>query len=288
MSIRLIYDFVDIEVPYMTYPGGEVSLLNQINPVNVDCEIYAQIKNENDFAAVRLLKDVLDRNHKRQKTIKLTLPYVPYARQDRCIADVKGNQAHALRVFTNVLNSLKFDLVEIWDPHSDVAHALIDNCVVRPMYHFTRFLGTDCALLSPDLGAAKKIEKVAEKQQITSIAYGLKHRDPSSGILTAPEIINEEALAGKHVWICDDICDGGRTFLNLAQVVNCSKILSLNLFVTHGIFSNGIDGLLDVFDEVVCANLMVDQTKLFRSNNKNFSMQQKHGLSMFYPVKVTA
>ena len=49
-----------------------------------------------------------------------------------------------------------------------------------------------------------------------------------------------------NVVVVDDICDGGRTFIELLKAsptLDCGK--SLSLFVTHGIFSQGTKPLFD-------------------------------------------
>jgi ribose-phosphate pyrophosphokinase len=50
--------------------------------------------------------------------------------------------------------------------------------------------------------------------------------------------------------ITDDICDGGMTFIHVAQRLKALSAERVVLFVTHGIFSKGLgvfDGLIDHF-----------------------------------------
>lgn len=52
-------------------------------------------------------------------------------------------------------------------------------------------------------------------------------------------------LSGLTAVITDDICDGGATFIGIAKELrrlNCHKVV---LYVTHGIFSKGIEVLMD-------------------------------------------
>ena len=51
--------------------------------------------------------------------------------------------------------------------------------------------------------------------------------------------------------ILDDICDGGRTFIELAKELR--KVYGecyIALVVTHGIFSKGLDVILEHLDDV--------------------------------------
>jgi ribose-phosphate pyrophosphokinase len=63
-----------------------------------------------------------------------------------------------------------------------------------------------------------------------------------------------EELAKKDFLIVDDICDGGRTFIELAKVLRPWTTGKIYLYVTHGIFSNGLDVFNSLIDGVYTAN----------------------------------
>jgi ribose-phosphate pyrophosphokinase len=51
----------------------------------------------------------------------------------------------------------------------------------------------------------------------------------------------------------DDICDGGRTFIELAKELRGMGAEKVHLYVTHGFFTKGLsvfDGIIDVVDAV--------------------------------------
>ena len=57
-----------------------------------------------------------------------------------------------------------------------------------------------------------------------------------------------ESLEGRTAIITDDICDGGYTFIKVAEQLKAKGASKVILFVTHGIFSKGLDvfeGLID-------------------------------------------
>ena len=63
-------------------------------------------------------------------------------------------------------------------------------------------------------------------------------------------IVHKEDLGGHDAIIVDDICVGGRTFIEIAKILkkrNCGKI---TLMVSHGIFSNGLEVFRDLIDEI--------------------------------------
>jgi len=48
---------------------------------------------------------------------------------------------------------------------------------------------------------------------------------------------------GDRVLIIDDICDGGRTFIEITKLLLQAGVESVSLHVSHGLFSQGIDVL---------------------------------------------
>ena len=198
-----------------------------------------------------MLKDALDRWMDIRR-FELRLPYVPYARQDR---DSLPGEAIAIRVFANLINSMGFSRVYITDPHSDVTQSLINNVKVTPQ--FSKFMVGNCfdsnydAVVSPDAGALKKIGLVSKVTGLP-VVEGFKKRDPSTGELSGFGYNGD--VRGKKVLIVDDICDGGGTFVGLAKELLEGGTKSVSLFVTHGIFSKGLEVFDGVLDTVYTTN----------------------------------
>jgi ribose-phosphate pyrophosphokinase len=99
----------------------------------------------------------------------------------------------------------------------------------------------DIVLVSPDAGANKKTFEVA-KYFSTNFIRADKLRDLTTGQIKET-IVYADDLTGKTAVILDDICDGGRTFIELAKVLKAKGAAKVILFVTHGIFSAGLDPL---------------------------------------------
>jgi hypothetical protein len=59
--------------------------------------------------------------------------------------------------------------------------------------------------------------------------------------------------------IIDDICDGGRTFIELAKAI-LDKVpdAKIYLIVTHGLFTSGFDQLNEYFEKVFTTNSYAD------------------------------
>lgn len=75
-----------------------------------------------------------------------------------------------------------------------------------------------------------------------------KKRDSNTGVITGT-ISKDDAYKGKDCWIVDDICDGGRTFIEIAKLIR-NDVKSLHLAVSHGIFSKGLEELNQWFDSI--------------------------------------
>lgn len=249
---------VHTEITYFTYPGGEIGL-GPIPPDEVST-ITALLYSAADREALALLRDALDRRG--YKHLRLDMPYIPYARQDRAIVGLKANESLSVKVFARFINSLGFRTVTVADPHSDVSPALINNCFVihrnEFMPHVFNALGrlqytrADMVLVAPDAGALKATFGIAREYGIETVLTAEKKRDMSTGQITGTSIHNAAAADGKHIIITDDICDGGRTFIEIANAFSDAHVepASLTLYVTHGIFSKGVKCLLEHFDNI--------------------------------------
>lgn len=236
------------DVNMFKFSGGEtqVSFKNP-STSHEDClvRVFAYIM-DGDIMPLALLVDAIRRSIK-NPTIELMLPYLPYARQDRVM---NSGEALAVKVFADMLNSLKLDTVVVCDCHSDVGIALLDNAkndsTLDPQF-FTLAKHWD-AIVAPDAGALKKTLKYAKTLHINDFIRADKTRNVATGEITGTEVYGD--VAGKSVLIIDDICDGGRTFIELAKVLKEKGASKITLHVTHGIFSKGKEVFDGIIDEV--------------------------------------
>lgn len=245
-----------------------------------DVTVNVRVESVNrDIIRIGLVKDALDRMDKVNK-INLDMPYMPQARADRVFG---VSMPLPLKVFTDILNSFKFDSVKVVDPHSDVTSALLNNVIVVPQhevftnYGFMRiseeFLAANPILVSPDIGASKKIYDLAKAVRKPDFIQALKIRDVMTGKIIKCEVQCED-LGGHNVLIADDISDGGASFKHLAKLLkeehNAGKVM---LYVTHGIFSKGLDVLEDYIDLIGVNNIIGNY--ITRKDITNFNHRQK-------------
>ncbi len=234
-----------LEPGRFVFPGGEVQVSIELPGDEISAlRIDAHLRCSDDVLSLLLLTDAL-RRQAGNAPISLNLPYVPYARQDRVC---NPGEALAAKVFCNLINAQNYAAVSILDPHSDVVPALLDRVhVVDASVPLARVIGrpefaAGVTLLAPDAGARKRVSGLARKLGIADVAYAEKTRCTRTGAITGMAV--PESLPSQPVLVVDDICDGGRTFTELAARLREQTGEALYLYVTHGIFSKGVEELL--------------------------------------------
>lgn len=232
----------EIQFESFTFSGGEPHI--KINP-NFDIlksiTITHRLNSFNDLGLLCLAVDALKRMEAKLET--LIIPYFPSARQDRVM--VKGEPL-SVKVYADIINSLKFKKVIVFDAHSEVTPAVLNNAEAITNHKFVekviQEIGNDVLLISPDGGALKKIYKVSEYLGGLEVVECSKSRDVKTGKLTGFKVYVDD-LQGKDCLIVDDICDGGGTFIGLAEELKKKNAGKLYLSVSHGIFSKGFEDL---------------------------------------------
>jgi len=232
------------------FSGGEVNIKvpNSKIPYVTSANIVATIHDTEMLMALLQTVDALRIKYNKLEKIELIMPYAPYARQDRVCND---GESLSCKVFANLINSCDFNRVSIVDAHSDVLPALINNCtnldvlsVINRIEPLRRSLqAKEYVICAPDFGSTKKVEKVAKAFKHETIIQGTKKRDLATGELSGFGAYGD--CTGKDILIIDDICDGGGTFVGLAKVLKTLGAKSVSLYISHGIFSRGIDNLVD-------------------------------------------
>jgi len=173
-------------------------------------------------------------------SFSLHVPYLPFARQDK---EIKNNLTFGLHAFAKLLNNVGFDHVTAVDVHNpDVTKGLINNFKNIPVDNLHEDLVDKLQpdfLVFPDAGARERYIYAKWRPHIVFE----KERNQETGQITGhrlvPELSATTDLGGKKLLIVDDICDGGATFLSIAKAVQVHKDCTLDLFVTHGLFSKG-------------------------------------------------
>jgi ribose-phosphate pyrophosphokinase len=251
-------------IDYFIFSGGEfqVKLLNKI-----DTERATLTWKPTDAGEIALLLlTVSALKHMGFYDIDLDVLYLPYARQDRVCSI---GEAHSLEVICDVISNLDVSVVRLWDVHNkEKTLELLDSHLVvhiNPWEIFGRFQIladfdlSNLILCAPDDGAYERVADVANQHTQTTPVVMAKVRDPETGKIQGMKWgKHNRTVEGWNVLIIDDICDGGATFLQAAQILKEQGAVNLYLYVTHGIFSKGLDLLQEYFKHIYCHHVLHD------------------------------
>lgn len=248
-----------------TFSGGEPHLKITTDLTNVKNVLITQRVNSfNDFGLLLLAIDAVKRFNVSE--IDVFIPYFPAARQDRLMV---CGEPLSVKVYTEILNNSGVNKVYVYDAHSEVTPALLNNCINYDNHLFIEKivseLPKDLVLISPDGGALKKIYKVAQYLKNYGVVEASKSRDVKTGKLSGFQVYTAD-LKGKDCLIVDDICDGGGTFLGLAQELKNKNAGKLYLAISHGIFNKGFDNLNEFYEKIYVTDSfrMIDNESLVK------------------------
>ena len=259
-------DLSDIKFKVSKFPDGQqtIELLdyhycNNSEKVIIISRLNSFIDLELIICATQALKNIGFFH------IELSITYFLGARSDRQF--VEGGINYLKQVICPIINSQGYEKVYVFDPHSDVIEACVNNIQKNNNHDLVR-LSIDCIkgkrgknkdllVVAPDAGAIKKTYEVCKKLELQNVIIASKIREMISGNIVKTEIPKIDNNI-KKIIIIDDICDGGRTFVNLAKEIKKQTDKPIYLIVSHGIFSAGFDELLSVIDEIYTTNSFKD------------------------------
>lgn len=234
-----------------TFPDGQRHIsLDLTEKTFMHATIETSIASADDLFDVLLAKDALSASG---YMVSVDIRYLLGARMDRRI-DAK--QPATLEVVARMINLAGFHRLRVLDPHSLASLTLLNAEAVYPTTALLTVLAhyseEDTVIIAPDAGATLRVGNMLKLAgRAFEIRQGTKKRDSQTGKLTGFGIDVPERIQTKHCLILDDICDGGGTFEGLAGVLRSHGAQSVDLFVTHGIFSKGA---LTGLDTVYCTD----------------------------------
>lgn len=283
--IKLSLNGTDIPFQHFQFPALEQHIrINEgafVDAVHIGCnnaQITVKYSGDEDLFGMMLLADAVRRLHLKiaedeaELFLSLNIPYLPHARQDRV---ANAGEPLSIKVVADLINSQNFDVVYCADPHSDVASALIKNISIRTMTDIVGDLVErfdipeidNTILVAPDAGALKKVRDAAEVFGFKRVVCAEKVRNTETGEITGTRVNFSDHVGNKNFLILDDICDGGRTFIELAKVLRPLTDGKINLCVSHGIFSKGADVFVGIIDQVFTDNLIGEPHSIIEEIN---------------------
>lgn len=258
----------DVPLHFTRFPGGEVGVAlpparwQYTNANTKRGVIKLDYQGDQDLISLLMLTDAVRRACP-DVILSLVMPYFPYARQDRVC---NPREALSAKVIADLINSQNFASVLCYNLHSDVSVALIDRLVHRTMNDLAFQVATGhskAILVSPDAGANKKVFDFAKTRGFPDVVRADKVRDTLTGEIKETKVYSDH-VGDRDFLILDDICDGGRTFVELAKELKKLTTGKIYLYVTHGIFSKGAEVFEGLIDGIYTNNLMGDKHPLIQ------------------------
>ena len=236
------------------YPGGELQVrLNKEIIENLKESdfviIIANIYNSDDVMKLLLLQSAIDSvtQHIVPSNKATVIPYLPYSRADRRF--VEGD-CLGKSVFLNVIKSI-WSMVYTIDCHSSAFDKDYFDIPVDELLKSKIVVLADepINILFPDLGAKNRYGSIFSDMPGANIFFCEKKRDPVTGKFLGFKVPTDIDKNLETI-IIDDICDGGGTFIGIANELKMSRE-KLSLYVTHGIFSKGLEELSKWFSNII-------------------------------------
>jgi ribose-phosphate pyrophosphokinase len=257
--------FKPYTIPFKTWnfpskeTGFKLEIPDDVKLDKSDFSVLWQYEGDHEVMILGQIRDALYDYSGGNAGVSLVMPYLPHGRQDRRCHKGEG---HSLGVFASIINSMSFHTVVTFDVHNPVvfndlfANALNVNqatCASNMSEKYDYFI-------APDAGAAKKIGDHNDvRSGRTKVFVMSKQR--IGGKVVYNEAPSDEIPEGSSVCVMDDLCDGGATFLALAESFGkerLSKFEKFDLYVTHGLFTNRetFEKLSKIYGKIWVLNLV--------------------------------
>jgi len=204
-----------------------------------------QYEGDHELVTLAQLTDLMSLHRNGAEYPILVVDFLPYGRQDK---DITNETTFGLFTFLRLLTHMLIQGVATTDVHSInaklLAQALGLNFInAFPHAEIRRAIdeSESTVLCFPDKGAMVRYSSHFDMPAI----YCEKVRDQLTAEILSLELKSDIDLTGKNVIIIDDICDGGRTFIEVTKLLRSKNVGRVTLYVSHGIFSKGTQILLD-------------------------------------------
>jgi phosphoribosylpyrophosphate synthetase len=198
--------------------------------------------------------------------IDLSVQTMPDQRADRI--EMPG-MTNAAMISAVLLGNIPAHRLRVYDLHSDVARTVLENTCKEDQKELEIYEPLDCFTIALD---DDNIDPDIRIQHVVAVDKGARHRAETIAKHFGAQVIyadkkrvdgkvvghvldgtpDRPIYAGDQIWIVDDLCDGGATFISIAKLLrNCFTFGDLNLYVTHGLFSKGKEELFQHYTTVL-------------------------------------
>lgn len=230
------------EIKPTLFPDGTHQVWHLPEPLLYrDPVVTWNFESENELLHLMSLRALFN-----NRPMSLHVPFLPWARQDRMI---DNDLTFNFDVLAPLINSLHCEVVTAVDVHNvEAAKRVLNNfrnISVADIQADVMRRVSPHYLVFPDAGASARYGYLKLHPHIVFD----KDRDLATGEVKGvkperwPKFPEKTAVT---LLVIDDICDGGKTFIKIAEWIKTSgggllgqNVFTLYLFTTHGIYSQG-------------------------------------------------
>lgn len=255
-NLIVIRDHISDHFNLITYPDGQrnIKLNLELLTVKELISIKCSVKSFSDLEVLSCVIGALRNNDFYIQTLEFV--YLFGMRSDRSF--LKGQPNYFRDVVAPIINSYNIREIYMYEPHSDISLCAINN---SSKYYFNINYHPLIISNSSNLFFICG-DKSTTHFMGNSVCYFNKtrngndiHVDLHQDILEALKALREDV----SIIIIDDLCDAGGTFIAEAKYLREKSVKNkLWLYVYHGLFTKGLDPLLEHFDKIICTNSYQD------------------------------
>lgn len=257
----------NIDYSISRFPDGEVQItlgeFSHKDEINVKCRITSA----EELFLLMQVSDILVRHGMR---FSISIYYLMGMRMDRVMS---FDRPYTLNMVVHILDNLGAYGIYLFCPHSNTALDLFRFTSVAQINPdkldiMVNTTFKDYQIVLPDSGAVER----ADMDDIPEgIVIGEKVRNVTTGKIESIKIKNPEVINGRPLLIEDDLCDGGGTFVGLAQAIReIDPKADVNIVVCHMVNSKGIENLSKNFNHVWFTNSYKDWKNEFEKQSIPF------------------
>lgn len=232
-----INKFVHFEIT--KFPDG-TSQVWKIDPEPIssyfDYEVLWMFENEAELFHVCQLGILL--NTKYSIYPKLNCPFLPYGRQDK---EISNNTTFAREAFLHLTEASGYSYIRTYDSHS--LGPRIESQQPKDFIKWVLEQNTYNMICFPDKGAKNRYSNLIGNSFPT--IYCEKTRNQQTGEIEGLTLVTDGhrssigLIEKAEILIWDDLCDGGKTFVETTKLLKKLGATIVDLAVSHGIFSKG-------------------------------------------------
>ncbi|WP_243675159.1 ribose-phosphate diphosphokinase [Vulcanisaeta distributa] len=179
--------------------------------------------------------------------------------------------SHKLQTMLSLFSSIGASSIITVDVHKPEAFRIANTqCInIEPFELYAGRLGkmNNVVLLSPDFGSLWRVRKVSEYLGGASFSYLEKFRDRVTGeVAMKPKELD---VAGKEVFIIDDIIATGGTIIEATKILRSLGAVKVHAVATHCLLLNMADSRMFEagVSSITCSNTILTRYSEINVNN---------------------